>query len=457
MDGVPGVQQCPIAPGESYTYRFRADLYGTSWYHSHFSSQYTAGLFGAMIVYGPPTYPYDTDLGPVLCNDYYHTYYTQLTMELMSTNEATSIGTGTSDNNLINGKNNFNCSSQDTPNSCVSDAGLSKFFFEPGKVHRLRFINSGAEGTLHISIDGHTMRIIAVDFVPVEAVEVQVISLGIAQRCDVLVTGTGTLGESYWMRSTLQPCSGARNPSAKAAIYYPDADQTLAPTTEAWPDTLPSCVDMPPSTFVPYYSSTPPAPSEMAQVNDFKIEFIQNSTGYWLWTVNGVSYRSDYNEPTLLLTKSMQPNSPLNFPAEYNVYTIAPGNNTNQFVMYHVENTVQFAHPMHLHGHNMWLVSQGDGTWDGTVVRANNPPRRDVFMCPAGGHLVVAYEANNPGIWPFHCHIAWHIGAGLFVQGVEQPDWIQEYMTIPTPSYEQCRTWWSYTGHTVVPEIDSGL
>lgn len=45
-DGVPSVQQCPIAPGKSYTYQFKADLYGTSWYHSHYSAQYAGGLLG---------------------------------------------------------------------------------------------------------------------------------------------------------------------------------------------------------------------------------------------------------------------------------------------------------------------------------------------------------------------------------------------------------------------------
>lgn len=40
MDGVPAVTQCPIAPGASFTYTFKADLYGTSWYHSHYSAQY---------------------------------------------------------------------------------------------------------------------------------------------------------------------------------------------------------------------------------------------------------------------------------------------------------------------------------------------------------------------------------------------------------------------------------
>jgi FtsP/CotA-like multicopper oxidase with cupredoxin domain len=44
-DGVPAVQQCPVAPGASFTYQFKADLYGTSWYHSHYSAQYAGRLY----------------------------------------------------------------------------------------------------------------------------------------------------------------------------------------------------------------------------------------------------------------------------------------------------------------------------------------------------------------------------------------------------------------------------
>lgn len=51
------------------SYRFRADLYGTSWYHSHYSAQYAGGLFGPMIIHGPSNYDYDIDLGPVLLSD----------------------------------------------------------------------------------------------------------------------------------------------------------------------------------------------------------------------------------------------------------------------------------------------------------------------------------------------------------------------------------------------------
>jgi len=59
MDGVPGVTQCPIPPGGSFTYTFTADLYGSSWYHSHYSAQYAGGLVGPMIIHGPQTVPYD--------------------------------------------------------------------------------------------------------------------------------------------------------------------------------------------------------------------------------------------------------------------------------------------------------------------------------------------------------------------------------------------------------------
>jgi hypothetical protein len=60
------VSQCPIAPGKSLTYTFQADQYGTSWYHSHYSAQYSDGIFGAMIIYGPEHVPYDVDIGPVI-------------------------------------------------------------------------------------------------------------------------------------------------------------------------------------------------------------------------------------------------------------------------------------------------------------------------------------------------------------------------------------------------------
>ena len=74
-----------------------------------------------------------------------------------------------SDNNLINGKMNFDCSTvaQGDKTPCTNNAGLSKFKFKSGKTYRLRLINAGAEGIQRFSIDGHNMTIIANDFVPI--------------------------------------------------------------------------------------------------------------------------------------------------------------------------------------------------------------------------------------------------------------------------------------------------
>ena len=75
--------------------------------------------------------------------------------------ESNPPGLPTSDNNLINGKMNYDCAL--TNASCTSNAGLSKFKFTSGKKHRLRLINAGSEGLQRFTIDGLSMTVIAND------------------------------------------------------------------------------------------------------------------------------------------------------------------------------------------------------------------------------------------------------------------------------------------------------
>jgi FtsP/CotA-like multicopper oxidase with cupredoxin domain len=72
MDGVNGVTQCPIAPGENFTYSFKAIQYGTSWYHSHYSLQLADGLVGPLTIYGPSSTDYDDAHDPILITDWNH-------------------------------------------------------------------------------------------------------------------------------------------------------------------------------------------------------------------------------------------------------------------------------------------------------------------------------------------------------------------------------------------------
>lgn len=72
MDGVNAVTQCPIAPGDSFTYRFRAMQYGTTWYHSHYSLQYGDGMVGPLTIHGPSATEYDEARDPILMTDWNH-------------------------------------------------------------------------------------------------------------------------------------------------------------------------------------------------------------------------------------------------------------------------------------------------------------------------------------------------------------------------------------------------
>lgn len=75
---------------------------------------------------------------------------------------------------------------------------------------------------------------------------------------------------------------------------------------------------------------------------------------------------------------------------------------------------------MHFHGHDYWIVAEGTGEWDG-VANLKNPARRDTFVLQPGdpnkgpGYMVMDFVTDNPGVWPLHCHLAWHVSAGLYV------------------------------------------
>ena len=139
-----------------------------------------------------------------------------------------------SDNNLINGKGNASCSAVPANISCVPNAGFSKFRFQKGLTHRLRLINAGAEGLQRFTIDNHVMTVVANDFVPIEPYNTTVVTLGIGQRTDVLVTANNNATDAVWMRSDISTtCSSSARPHALAAIYYDNANTSIAPTTTA--------------------------------------------------------------------------------------------------------------------------------------------------------------------------------------------------------------------------------
>jgi len=135
MDGVPSITQCPIAPGESYTYVWRAVQYGTGWYHSHVGVQAWEGVFGGVVINGPATANYDEDLGVLFLNDWSH----QTADELWPSVETQ--GDPTMDNGLINGTN-------------VYENVGSRFEVEvvSGRTYRIRLINAAINSHFKVYI-----------------------------------------------------------------------------------------------------------------------------------------------------------------------------------------------------------------------------------------------------------------------------------------------------------------
>lgn len=165
MDGVNGVTECPLAPGQTKKYRFQATQYGTTWYHSHYSVQYGDGLWGTMIINGPSTANYDIDLGTFPLTDWFYSSIFTVNAAALHAN-----GPPTADNVLVNGT--------------MTSAHGGKYAvttLTPGKSHLLRIINVGINNYLTVGIDGHKMKVITSDFTPIVPYEADSITLAVGK------------------------------------------------------------------------------------------------------------------------------------------------------------------------------------------------------------------------------------------------------------------------------------
>lgn len=163
MDGVNGITECPLAPGQSKTYTFQLTQHGTFWYHSHYSAQYGEGLFGAIIISGPATANYGKDLGSLTVNEWYYKTAFQLNdivsarLQLLPLGDLPASGPPSADNILVNG----------TGKDANGNGKYLVTTVEPGKRYRLRVINTSADNALRVSLDNHPFQVITADFVPI--------------------------------------------------------------------------------------------------------------------------------------------------------------------------------------------------------------------------------------------------------------------------------------------------
>jgi iron transport multicopper oxidase len=83
-------------------------------------------------------------------------------------------------------------------------------------------------------------------------------------------------------------------------------------------------------------------------------------------------------------------------------------------------------HPFHLHGHQFEVLAKpasGKGKYKGgTRLFPEIPMRRDTITVNPNSYAVIRYQADNPGVWLFHCHIEWHVVMGLIATIIEIPE-----------------------------------
>ncbi|TGZ77073.1 hypothetical protein EX30DRAFT_366980 [Ascodesmis nigricans] len=400
-DGTAAVTECPIAPGRSHSYTWQATQHGTGWYHSHYSLQYSDGVVGAIVVNGPRTANYDTDLGPVILTDWYHkTAFKIATQALQNSLGLPPI----QPNALINGKNVYH-----------GKGSWSTFNFTPGKKHLLRLINTGSEVTFRFSIDDHELQVIAMDWVPIKPYTTKSITIAVGQRYDVIVDTKGKKSQDYWMRAVPQTSCLSLNLNAlnvKAIVRY-NAASTSDPKT--LPKTLlDACVDEDPKNLVPYHVHDVGS----AEVNENADSNLLDDPekGFALrWFVGADPYYPHKNDPSAKKVMAGQ-----SLPDEMSPMDIGHLG-VNKWVYVIVQSWLPIAHPMHLHGHDTYILRQGASVYvDGLPINTKNPPRRDTVQLPASGHVVIAFKTDNPGTWLLHCHIAFHLHHGFARTVIEQ-------------------------------------
>lgn len=204
-------------------------------------------------------------------------------------------------------------------------------------------------------------------------------------------------------------------------------------------------------------------PWNRSMITDMEIS--DNSTQFYNWYLNRSTMHVNWADPTLLQLYNQQ---------TFND-TIGPYVNTTQNGSTFIETTTNLidipkkntwvylnifsgatdleTHPIHLHGHDFYILAQGNGTFNG-MTNTINPPRRDTALLHSYGYLIVAFKTDNPGVWLMHCHIGWHTEEGFALQFLERKDEIVGLIDFNIMN-QTCQAWKDYTVKDSVETVDS--
>lgn len=459
MDGVPGISFDGIAPGETFVYRFALKQSGTYWYHSHSRFQEQTGLFGALIVdpIEPSRYAADRDY-VVLLNDWTEEnpehiyarlkkrsdYYNRamrtapdFARDVREQGMRKALAARKMWNVMRMNPTDFSDVSGYTYTYLMNGAAPAANWtglFRPGEKIRLRFINGSSMSIFDVRIPGLKMTVVAADGQDVEPVTIDEFRIAVAETYDVIVEPqedraytlfAQSIDRSGYARGTLAPRPGmqAAVPEVDRIVQLGMQDMmgamamTMAKSGSADHGSMAGMtMDEAPDKAPPvHHARTEYGPGvdmhvDMPRTNldDPGIGLRDNGrrvlTYADLRTVGGsIDTREPAREIELHLTGNMErymwsfdgvkfsDAAPLHFRQGERLRIV-------------LVNDTMMNHPIHLHG--MW--SELENPQGEFQVR-----KHTVNVQPAQ-RITYAVTADAPGRWAYHCHMLYHMEAGMF-------------------------------------------
>ncbi|KAG6489160.1 hypothetical protein ZIOFF_050420 [Zingiber officinale] len=383
----------------------------------------------------------------------------------------TGAGPNVSDAFTINGLPGpfYNCSKKDT----------FKLKVKPGKTYLLRLINAALNDEFFFSIANHSLTVVETDASYVKPLDVDVVLVTPGQTTNVLLrtasaapnasfllairpyaTGQGTFDNTTAVgileyqnsngRSSLKniPLFKPKLPALNDTAYAANYSGRLRRLADAWhPVDVPQAVDR--RFFFTVGLGADPCPKNQTcqGPNGTKFAASINNVSFTMPTTALLQehyqrrphvYRADFPEEPLFFY-NFTGTPPNNTFVEHGTRAVRlPFNTSVEVVLQGTSVLGAESHPMHLHGHNFYVVGRGFGNFDPVddPSRFNlvDPVERNTVGVPVGGWLAVRFRADNPGVWLMHCHIDAHLSWGLRMTWVVDDGPLPNQKLPPPPS-----------------------
>ncbi|XP_073126386.1 laccase-1 [Henckelia pumila] len=472
-DGPAYITQCPIGAGGTYTYNFTViGQRGTLWWHAHFSWQ-RASVHGAFIIRPAPRLPlpFSTPIQleiPIIFGEWWNVDIDEVEKEMMLYGG----GPNSSDAYTINGLPGplYPCSAKDTFIQTV----------ESGKTYMLRIINAALNDELYFAVANHSLMVVEIDAVYTKPFATSAIMITPGQTTTVLLTADQVPDSSGMFVMAARPYLTSVFPFDNSTTIgflkykpnsYLETKKPPAIPTDHY-TTLPSNLPVMKDTLFAtqfsdklrslgshVYPCNVPKKIDKRAVMTISLNLQDcpvNETckGY----LNKKFYASINNQsfvrPSMSILESHYRNLnsgissdfPERPPYVFNytgVNPVAENMNTEfgtkvlqvpfgtrlEIVLQDTNFLNPENHPIHVHGHNFFIVGRGFGNFDETKdlegYNLVDPPERNTVGVPVGGWAAIRLVADNPGVWFIHCHLeqhtSWGLAMGFIVKSGKEP------------------------------------